>query len=447
MARVDRCGFLLAGLFVLAKAADASGFQYGIDAGIGETDNVTLAPGNKVSQTIAVTDLDFSLKEAGSRLSENVTGNFSYLDFLQHEYGSELLGRFSGVGSYALIPDSLAWTVQDNWGQAQIDPFNSLTPTNLEHVNYFSTGPTWYARLGSTTFLNLSGLYSRADYQVTPINNSRLQGSVQLGHEISAQSSLTANAQVLRVLYKDTVVNNDYDLTRYYLRYELHGARTDASMDIGIDRENTAGNPSSGLLVRLDTNRRISQAVTLDLAAGRTLTDASSGFNTQQTGNATSVINPGNPVNVVTNAPALFTSSVYTGDYLVGGWRYQRSRTVLALVGRLERDRYLYEQQFNGTRDRVDLTFERKLTHLLDLQLYGNVARNHYDHNQFVSTAGGYSDLDGLYGFTLTLRQGRGLEFRLRGTHLARTVNSGAGVGYAENRIFLTVGYRPETGP
>src|SRR5208283_796736 len=69
---------------------------YGIDAGVGETDNVTLVPSDKVSQTIATTDLDFAVKEQSRLLEVSAKGDFSYLDYLQNAYGGQLLGRFDG---------------------------------------------------------------------------------------------------------------------------------------------------------------------------------------------------------------------------------------------------------------------------------------------------------------------------------------------------------------
>src|ERR1035438_3646049 len=100
-----------------ASVACADGFNYGIDAGIGESDNVSLVQTNKVSQTIGIADLDFTSKETGSRLSDDIVGSFTYLDFLQHAYSNEFLGHFDGLVRYALVPERLTWTLQDNWGQ------------------------------------------------------------------------------------------------------------------------------------------------------------------------------------------------------------------------------------------------------------------------------------------------------------------------------------------
>jgi hypothetical protein len=442
-ARARRRVSVTAVLGLFGAASPADGLLYGVDAGVGETDNVTLVPSDKVSQTLAIADLDFSLKEQGRRLSEDVTGNFTYLDFLQHAFGSELLGRLNGVASFALIPDRLVWTLQDNWSQAQVNPFGPLVPTNRENINYVSTGPNWYSRLGSTTFMNISGLYSRADYQQTPIDNDRLQGSAQLGHEISSQSSISVNGQIQRVFYQNTTLNVDYDIDRVFLRYELHGARTDVSLDAGIDKEITGGQSSSGFLAQLNATRRVSPSVALDLSLGRTLTDSSAGFNSLQTSNATSSYNPTSPVNIATNAPVTITSGVYTGDFVLAGWRYVRARTSLSLTGRWEKDTYVYEPQFDGSRDRLDINIERRFNHALSIQLFGNLVATRYSHELFAADATNYTDQDGLYGFALTLREGRGLEVRLRADHLSHDVSSGTGLGYRENRILLTVGYRP----
>ena len=48
--------------------AGAERLIYGVDAGLGETDNVSLARTNKVSQTIATIDADFDIKHRSSRL-------------------------------------------------------------------------------------------------------------------------------------------------------------------------------------------------------------------------------------------------------------------------------------------------------------------------------------------------------------------------------------------
>jgi hypothetical protein len=425
----------------LASAAQADGFNFGVDAGIGESDNINLTQTDKVSQTMAIADFDFTSKEKGSRLDEDIVGDFTYLDFLQHAYGGELLGRMDGSLRYALVPESLTWTLEDNWGQAQLSPFSPLVPTNQENVNYLSTGPDWYAHLGSTNFMDVGARYSRADYTVTPISNDRLLGSLQLGHEISASSSLSLNVSVERVLYENTTLNTNYDLGNAYVRYELHGSRTDFSVNLGVNRVTQDGLSDTGLSTQLELKRKISDAASITITGGRELTDASAGFNSLQSSNAVNAVNVNS---VVTNAPAAITSDIFLRDYVVAAWNYERHRTTLGLSARWEKDDYVNQSQYDGTRTRLDINVERQLTHALSAQVFGNVYQSRYDHDLFVVTDTGYTEEDGLYGLSLALREGRGLEIRLRYDHLSRDITAGAGTGYAENRIFLTVGYRPQ---
>lgn len=444
MKRLLRFRRLLSGIAAavpLATAAQADGFNFGVDAGIGESDNITLVESNKVSQTLAIADLDFSVKRKGSRLDTDVVGAFTYLDFLQNAYGSEVVGRLNGDVRYAIVPESLTWTLQDNWGQAQLSPFAPLVPSNQENVNYLSTGPDWYARLGGTNFLDVGARYSRADYGTTPIDNDRLLGSVQFGHEISARSSLSLNVSVERVLFENTLLNTNYDLSNAYARYELHGARTDLSVNLGVNKVSQDGSSNSGLSTQLELTRKISDAAKVTLTAGRELTDASAGFNSIQTSNVANAVNINS---VVSNSPAAITSSIFLRDYIAAAWSYERHRTTLGLSGRWEKDVYVNQSQYDATRDRLDINVERKLTHALSAQLFANIYQSRYDHQQFIASGAGFTDRDGIYGLTIVLREGRGLEFRLRYDHMSRDISDGSGTGYGENRAFLTIGYRPQ---
>src|ERR1700683_4174084 len=108
-------------LFALVSPADAQFWSLGADVGLGETDNVTLATTNKVSQTMATADIDFAALEQSRLFNVNVKGDFSDYDYLQHAYGNELIGRLDGLGKMALVPDRLTWVLQEDFGQSQLD--------------------------------------------------------------------------------------------------------------------------------------------------------------------------------------------------------------------------------------------------------------------------------------------------------------------------------------
>jgi hypothetical protein len=192
----------------------------------------------------------------------------------------------------------------------------------------------------------------------------------------------------------------------------------------------------------LELARKLSDAAKITITAGRELTDASAGFNSLQSGNATNALNINS---VVSSAPAAVTSSIFLREYVAAAWSYERHRTTFGLSARWEKDAYLDQPQYDGTRNRFDINIERRLTHALSMQLFGNIYQNRYDHDLFIATDTGYTDRDGLYGLSFVLREGKGLEIRLRYDHMSREISDGSGTGYGENRVFLTVGYRPQT--
>jgi len=410
--------------------------SYGVDAGIGESDNVTLAPTDKISQTIATTDVDFAVKEQTRLLDVDAKGDFSYLDYLQNAYNSQLLGRFDGVGNVAIVPDRLTWVVRDDFGQTVIDPYTAVTPNNLENINYVSTGPDLSMRLGGVNFINLSARYARAQYETSPYNSNRALGSVAVGRDVSAGASVSLNADFERVMFENTVVNTDFDRTSGFGRYELHGARTDFEGDLGATTINQAGSSTNGALAKVLLSRKLSAAAKLTLTAGRELTDASTSFGTPQSGSI------GIIGGIIGTAPAALTSDNYTSNYASIGWQYLRNRTMIALSARWEKDTYAGQPLLDVSRPGADFNIQRQLTRALSAQLLGRFYRTDYPNALVASTTASSKYDDWLVGGALTWRHGRGLEIRLRYDHNSHVVSTGSS-GYGENRVFLTIGYRP----
>jgi hypothetical protein len=431
----------------LAQAATAAPqtLDYGVDVGVAETDNVTLVPTDKVSQTMALVSADFDVKQLTRLLDLDAKGNFSYIDYLQDAYGRQLLGRFDGMAKIALVPQLLTWVVQDDFGQSALDPFTPTIPSNLENVNYFSTGPDLALRLGATTFMDMSARVARAQYETSPYNSDRLLGNLAWGLQLSAQSSVSLNADTERVLFENTIVNTDFDRTNGFVRYEIKGARTDLSADLGATVIDQDGSKTNGGLVKFDVSHKLSAAAKLTLSVGRDLTDASNSFSSLQSG----------AIGIVGTAPAAQTSDSYTSDYVTAGWQYERNRTIIAVSGHYEKDSYGQAPVLDYSRGGAEFRVERKLTRALNLEVLGRLYKTDYANpaaiaalsalntqNGVVPPNGSSDFSDSLVGAALTWVHGRALEVRLRVEHSSR-VTTGVDAGYRENRVLLTVGYRP----
>jgi hypothetical protein len=419
-------------ILVLKSAAAAETLAYGVDVGVGESDNVTLVPTNKVSQTMALADVDFDIKKQSRLLDLNAKGDFTDINYLQGAYGNQVIGRFDGAAHVALIPERLTWALTDNFGQGTLDPFTPTTPTNIENINYVSTGPDLNLRLGPTSFINASARFARAQYQTSPFNSNRLVGNLAWGLQLSAQSSVSLNGDTERVLFDNTVLNSDFEHTSGFGRYEVQGARTDFSTDLGATTITRNGTSTTGGLARIALARKLSTAAKLTLSIGRDLTDASTSFSNLQSG----------ALGVVGTAPAALTSNSYTSHYASVGWEYERNRTTFAVSGRWEKDIYGGEPALDYTRSGAEFRVERKLTRALTAEVFGRYYKSTYPHT-IVAPANGSADFDDeLIAGVLTWRHGRGLEIKLKCEHDAR-VATGIN-GYRENRAVLTVGYRPK---
>jgi hypothetical protein len=419
-------------ILALASTAGAESLTYGVDVGVGQSDNITLVETDRISQTMAIAEADFDFKQKSRLLDADVKGNFTYLDYLQGAFSNQLVGRFDGIAHFALIPERLTWVLQDNFGQSGLDPFTPLTPTNLEDVNYVSTGPDLSLRLGGTGFLNMGARVSRVTYETSPFDSNRVSGNIAWGLQLSAVSSVSVNADSERVNFENTMLNTDFDRSDVFMRYEIQGARTDLSADLGGTeiRETDASN--TGGLAKIQLARRISPAAKLTFSIGHDLTDAANSFSSLQSG----------ATGIVGTAPAAQTSQSYTVDYASAEWRYERNRTSIAISARWERDRYDTQPLLDNTRGGAELNVERKLSHSFTAQLWGRLYKTNYPHAVVAPQTGSSDYTDGLIGAALAWHHGRGLEVRLRAEHVSRDAAT-AGAGFDENRVMLTVGYRP----
>jgi hypothetical protein len=410
-----------------AQGARAESLTYGADVGIGESDNVTLVETNKVSQTIAVADLDFDFKDQTRRFDVNAKGAFTDLDFLQNAYSNQLIGRFDGSARVALIPERVTWVLTESFGQSQIDPLLPVVPTNLQNVNYVATGPDAALRFGPTVFLDLSARYAKTTYETQPFDNGAALGSAALGLALSAQSSISINGSFERMFFDNTEVNTDFDRSSAYVHYEVHGARTDLTANLGVTKVDQGSESLTGPDVTVQLSRKLSSVSTLKFTIGRDVTDASTAFANLQSG----------AIGGIVTAPAALSLNNYTATYGTVAWEYARNRTTFTLSGSWEKDSYDGQPLQDVTRDSAQIRVERKLSSVLTAQVLGSLYRNDYTNTDF-------SETDWLAGAALIFREGRGLEIKLRYDHASRDV-SGVGSGYNENRVFLTVGYRPRT--
>lgn len=403
--------------------------NYGVSAGLGESDNVNLSSTDRKAQTLAATNLFFDLIRSGSRLDLNAMGNFSDTDYLEGAYGNQVLGRFDGIANATLWENHLKWLVRDDYGDSQINVLQSMTPTNLQRMNVFSTGPDLTLQPTLQSFVELQGLYSRNTWQDDPFNGNTETGTLTVGREISAASSLSLVGQLQQERFDNTSVNSDYQVREYYGRYLARGARTALDLQGGVAQANDTGSWTSSPLVRFSLTRNVSPFSTVSASGGREYSNAMGGFASLASG-----VTGGIPI-----GPATQTTANALRTYGDLTWTFQRQRTSINVLGNWERNEYDTESKFDSTLTNITLSLGRQLTPRLSANLMATLDRAQY-------ASQGFTNNYGTAGAGLVYRPGTWVVIYGRYDHqFQRDSGLTRDLGYDENRIFVMIGYYPHS--
>lgn len=440
--RIAFASLLLLGFATATRAAESAGI--GVEVGVGASDNIGLAPTNPQTEVIAETGVDFALHRNNTRLNADVVGDFAYLDYLRHTYGSQLLGRFDGTGVFAIIPERLTWTLQDAYGQAQTDPFAPVTPINLQNINFLTTGPDLMLHLDPVDFIDLSARYERATYSVSPYDSNGVVGAIALGRQLAARVKASINVKYEHLKFEERT-NADINRTSLYGRYEAQLVRTDLTAELGATRLTGQAGPGTSALADLNASRKLSPSLELTLSLVHELTDTGDSFGNFRAGavGGIPVTSTGQSVGLgafgaaggIPVAPTVQTAGTYTTNAADGGLRFERHRTSITVTGRYERDTYDQQSQLDVKRVGAEVRIQRRFTPHLSALVYASYYRTNYLYFDFLSN-------DRLYGGSLTWRLGRDFDLSLRYDRTQRGAE-GIGTGYHENRGLLTLGYRP----
>jgi len=403
--------------------------NYGISAGLGESDNVNFSPTHPKAQTLSAANLFFDLIRSGSRLDLSAAGNFSDTDYLEGAYSNQVLGRFDGFANLTLWQNHLKWLVRDDYGDSQINALQSLTPVNLQRVNIFSTGPDLTLEPTVSSFVDLQGLYSRNTWQNNPFSGNTETGALTVGHQFSPASSISLVGKLEEERFDDTSVNTNYQVREYYAHYALKVARTVLDLQGGLNQANDTGSWGSSPLVRLSITHNVSPFSTVSLSGGRAYNSAAGSF-ASLAGGVAGGIPIGTATQTARNALRTY------GDL---SWGFQRQRTSIRLSGDWQRNTYDVQSKFNYTMADVALSLSRQLAPRLSANLMATVDRAQYA-NQ------GFTNDYGTVGAGLVYRPGTWVVIYGRYDHQFRTSSGLArDLGYDENRIFVMVGYYPHS--
>jgi len=414
-------GAVAAGL--LASAARAAELSYGVEVGVGQTDNVTRVEEDPQNETIASVAAQLRLDHESKRLRANVTTYLEYLDYLDNTYEAELVGNLVGNAVVDIVEDRFTWTVDETFGQTTQNQLAPSTPDNRENVNYVSTGPDFTFSLGARNKLLLNGRFADVSYESSELGNQRLSGALAFRRDLSDATNVSMNVTTEQVAFDDQVLGVDYDNNEAFLNYSLDAARTTLSADGGVAEIKSDGETNSSWLGRLELTRRASPALTVGLELGHDFSDAGSSFVDLQASQPGST----DPV------PVQQTTLPFENTYGTVFGRFSRNRTSLEL-----RAGY-YDEGYDALPlyDRKRTTFEFSVERSLNAALSALVSAD-YSHQDYDSLDYQFSDLTAK--FEVHWKVGRSTVVSFDYHYLTRNDDANA-TDYSSNEVWVHFGY------
>ena len=410
---------------LLVSSSHAADLAYEISGGAGHTDNINRVEVGEQEEDIGLVGLRLSLNQQSARTQADVRGNVSYYDYLDDTYDSEVLGNLAANATFAIVPERFVWSASDYFGQVLRDPFQPSTPENRENVNQLATGPDVIVALGAQTSIRLSGRYILSTYEDSPFDSDTISAGLGLSRSLSEASAVSLNYEAQQTEFDEQGLDADYDQSEAFVRYQTAGARTTFSADVGYtELERDASLDSEGgLLLRLETARRISPASVVSLNAGREFANSGSAFASAQGFGSVDV----------GNVSGQQTTEPFTNDYVAASWDYSRNRTGLGLGVSYNEQKYDVSNELDQTLLSVTALASRQMSQRTSL----SVALIYSD-GSFERPGGDYDDIGSTLSFAWRLSQRLSLSAKY--DHWRRSSEQPNG-DYEENRIWLTLAY------
>ncbi|MET0656970.1 MAG: hypothetical protein ABW110_02285, partial [Steroidobacteraceae bacterium] len=278
-------------------------------------------------------------------------------------------------------------------------------------------------RLGAATHVELTGEYSRLDYEESPTGNESFGGGLALIRDLSESSFVSLTGEHEKVEFDEQPSSVDYDRTEATLAYQFSGARMQWLLEGGgaqIDRD---GDKEDEALLRVRVRRKLSAASTVQLELGRDVSDSGALIATEDS------------ILPVDGSSALIPAAgPVTTKYGRLSWSFIQRRTGLGFgIGRFE-DRYDTQSQSDRDRTEFDAFAYRILSGRTDVYFAAE-----HSNEDFTSVSSGFDETAGTAGLTVQLgvRFSVGLEYQ----YVRRNADDALADEYTENRGWLRVYY------
>lgn len=417
--------------WALAAPIHAAQSDWGVGLAMVYNTNINRVETSGPSELTQVLGGGFAYTENSADLNARVYAQVNFRHFYRRTNTDDTIGILDGAIAWTILPQRLAWTVENVFRQLAVGVTAPIAPSNLTKSNTFSTGPDLTYPLNSTNTFALGARYGRFDVQDSNADTRRYTAYARGLHRISPQSTFSANFEAARVYFEPGAqVFPDVYRQDLFGRYDTQSGTGGLTIDVGTTSVTPTGGEkvSGNRLVRLTVFEALSPRSLIRLAyvdqVSDTYTDMLAGLSASTIGRE-AVLAP-TAVNIATSD--LYDAKTGVLAYVNKG----AGRFDFTLQGRRRQvDFATLDQDYHET----GLRFEGNwvLSGATQLRAFADTARRTYD--SFTR-----QDIESIFAVSMEFKLNRSVTLGAYTDRSARQ-SSVEGSSYVDNRIYLAVAY------
>jgi hypothetical protein len=251
--------------------------NYAMRAGTLYTDNIDRIPFDEREELVGIVEFDGYTSYEGPRFTGFFQSSLGYRVYTLNRYDDEPRATLLGSGKWMIIPRTLSWSASELLTNAPVDPLENASPSNIQFINAFETGPGLTTRIGSSQALDVAALYTIVKAEDTLIDHSRETALLDWRSNLSTRRSIGLSLSASRTDFDNDQLNTDFDQATAFITYLSNTERVDVDFAVGKSRVRSVitdfeEDYETGRL-RVDA-QRTSQS-SLNLSLSREITDTS----------------------------------------------------------------------------------------------------------------------------------------------------------------------------
>lgn len=248
--RAPLCAAILAAAF--GSNVQAEPVNYGFEFVALHSDNINLSEDNQAEETVLIPRFLFDINQEGASVGVQARGEIERRHYMNNEFDDETRSYFAGQLNWSLLPQRLNLVLEDYLSEQPIDIRDGRYPGNIQQVNVFLGGPSFFARLGDATRFQLDVRGADSYAEVTQgFDSQRYGAAAVLQRDLTDTSALSLSLSSTQVDFDDPTTTVDYTRNDAFVRYEGGLRNLEYEFDLGDSRLNRdSGGDLSTSIVR-----------------------------------------------------------------------------------------------------------------------------------------------------------------------------------------------------